>query len=521
MSNIIVSKAHGAIIVPFVPAVANIVPGAKGLMLNGKPMLAMPHDTAGTQLLRAYGIDAPAPVLHHYDWANAIQQPYDVQRRTVALLTTNKRAYVLNGFGTGKTKSALWAADWLMSQGVVRRTLVVAPLSTLTFTWAREVLQTIPHRRAVVLHGSREKRLKLCEEDADIYIVNHDGLAIVQQTLKERGDIDLVVLDELAKYRNGSAFITKTTARFVKDVPWVWGMTGGPTPNEPVDAHAQIRMLTPEHVDPSMTRFREATMLKVSQFKWVARHNAMDTVFAAMQPSVRFTLDDVVELPDLIMRFVEVAQGSKQTEVYNALLKQAKVQVASGAITAVNAGVLQTKLLQVASGWVYTNDHGVVHLDNEDRLDALIDAISQTKEKVIVFAPYTHCIKGLADEIRQAGFTVETVEGDVSKSRRDDIFNRFQNTFEPKVIVAHPGTMAHGLTLTAADTIAWFGPINDLEIFDQANARIRRIGQKKKQQILMFTGTPIERLTYNRLRSKQSTQNLLLQMFEDDTISKQ
>lgn len=104
--------------------------------------------------------------------------------------------------------------------------------------------------------------------------------------------------------------------------------------------------------------------------------------------------------------------------------------------------------------------------------------------------------------------------GDVPQQQRAQIFNAFQNSTKHKALVAHPNTMAHGLTLTAADTIIWFSPITSLEIFEQANARIRRVGQKHKQQVLMFAGTPVEKKVYATLRRKQSVQDQLLAMFE-------
>jgi len=143
--------------------------------------------------------------------------------------------------------------------------------------------------------------------------------------------------------------------------------------------------------------------------------------------------------------------------------------------------------------------------------------VLSTDRKVIVFVPFVHALDGIRKRLDDEGMDVATVSGATPKSDRDQLFNVFQNTSKVRVLVAHPQCMSHGLTLTAADTIIWFAPTTSLEIFEQANARIRRVGQKHKQQILMFQSTKAERQMYARLRAKQKVQNTLLEMFSDAT----
>ena len=250
-----ISAKHRAVGVPYRPDVANLFPSAKQVTLQGNPHIVLPHGLEETRVLRNLGYDVPAPILTHYDWAGG--SPFDVQKKTCAMLTTNPRAYVLNGMGTGKTKSALWAFDYLRSVGLAQRMLVVAPLSTLNFTWSREIFNTLPHLSSVVLHGSRAKRFERLAQDHDIYIINHDGLKVIAGELKNRKDIDVLCLDELAVYRNGGSERTKVTREVARMTPWVWGMTGSPTPNEPTDAWAQATIVTPNTVPKYFSRFRE------------------------------------------------------------------------------------------------------------------------------------------------------------------------------------------------------------------------------------------------------------------------
>lgn len=511
-----ISKSHKAIVLPVREDLENLFPAAARVTHGGNNLLVIRHGVDETRLLRNMGFDIPSPVLSHYDWCGG--SPFEVQRRTTSLMTLNRRAYVLNGMGTGKTRSALWAWHYLYTRKEAGKLVVVAPLSTLNFTWGKEIFQTLPGIKVQIIYGTKKRRLeRLADKEADIYIVNHDGLGIIAKELANRKDIDALVLDELAVYRNGGSARTKTAREVAKGMKWAWGMTGSPTPNAPTDAWAQCTVLTPDTVPKFFGRFRDATMTKITQFKYAPKPDALDRVFEAMRPAVRYTLDEVVELPDLIERTIDVEMGPKQADTYKQMEQHAKSMVDRQEITAMNAGAVLSKLLQISTGYVYTRDREVVELDNDQRLVALVDAVNSTDRKVIVFVPFVHALEGVRNRLTAQGYDVRTVSGATSKAEREQSFNLFQNTDQVKVLVAHPQCMAHGLTLTAADTIIWFAPTPDLEIFEQANARIRRIGQKHKQQILMFSATRAEKRMYAKLRSKQKVQNTLLEMFAEAT----
>ena len=509
-----VSHKHKAIIVPHNTTVRNMFPTAPQISLQGKSFLALKHQPAETFLLRKLGYDVPAPILEQYDWCNGT--PFDAQKKTAAMLTMNERAYVLNGMGTGKTKSALWSWHYLHSNGLAGKALVVAPLSTLRFTWAREIFQTLHGVRCEVLHGTKAKRIALLDDkDVDIYIVNHDGLKVIEEDVAARKDIDTLILDELAVYRNGGSQRTKITKKLAAGMKWVWGMTGSPIPNEPTDAWAQCTIVTPNTVPKYFGRFRDELMHRISQFKWIPKPDAVDKAFAAMQPAVRFTLDDIVELPEAVERYVDVELGPKQAKVYQSLVDHAHVAISNKEITAANAGAVMMKLLQVATGWVYSSDKGVISLDNDKRVEALIDAINATDRKLLVFVPFKHSLQGISKALTSESIDHAIVSGDTPAGDRAHIFNAFQNTTKYRVLLAHPQCLAHGITLTAADTVIWFAPVTSLEIYDQANHRIRRIGQKHKQLFLHLQSTPVERKIYALLQRKQRVQEKLLELFEE------
>jgi SNF2 family DNA or RNA helicase len=193
------------------------------------------------------------------------------------------------------------------------------------------------------------------------------------------------------------------------------------------------------------------------------------------------------------------------------------VEVQLKQITAVNAAVAMGKLLQVSGGWLYTGDGkgGSVALDCKPRTDMLLELIEQAERKVLVFVPFRHAISGISKVLDEAKIEHAVVHGQVSG--RDEIFNRFQNTDKYKVLLAHPQCLAHGLTLTAADCVIWYMPITSLEIYEQANARITRVGQKHRQMILHLQSTAVEKKIYSMLRGKQKIQDALLTMLADAT----
>lgn len=485
------------------------------LQLNGSSHLLIPHRPVETFMLRKFGFDVPSPILTQYDWAGG--SPFSSQKNTAAMLTTEQRAYVLSSMGVGKTKAALWAWDYLYGNGMAGKLLVSAPLSTLQFTWAREIFNTIGHRRCMVLHGNKQKRLdRLADPNVDVFIINHDGHNVILDELMARKDIDTLCIDELAVFRNPTAQRTKTMRKLAARMKWVWGMTGSPIPNAPTDVYAQAQIITPNRIPKYFGRFREDLMTKITAFKWAAKPDAVEKAFAVLQPAVRFTLDDVVELPECIERTQDVTLSAEQAKIYKALADQCYAAVQNHEITAANAGAVMNKLLQVSTGWVYTREKKIVSLNNNTRIQALIDAIYATDRKVLVFAPFKHALDGISEALTSEGIDHCVVSGDTSANDRADKFNLFQNTAKYRVLLAHPQCLAHGITLTAADTVIWFAPITSLEIYDQANHRIRRVGQTNKQLILHLQSTKVERRIYQMLRGKQRVQDQLLQLFEED-----
>lgn len=522
MTELHVSAAHKMLVVPQNTAVANMFPAAKVVDLKGKPYHLVPHKPAECFILRTMGYTVPAPILTHYDWPGQFK-PFDAQRQTAGLLTMNKRAYVLNSMGTGKTSAALWSWDYLYGNHLAKKLLVVCPLSTMKFTWAREVFNTLPHRKAVVCHhASKAKRIeRLNDPTADIYIVNHDGAKLLHDEIMKlikAGTIGVIVIDELAVYRNGQSQRTKQMKYIAAAIDWAWGMTGSPMPRSPCDVWAQCQIITPSTVPKFFSHFRDKVMTKINQFKYFPKPNAVETAYSVMQPAVRFTMDDVTELPDVVHQTRDIPMGPKQAKIYKLLASACHAALGANEITAANAGAVMMKLLQVATGWVYDNKRQTVTLDGNNRLEALIETIDEAERKVLVFVPFIHALDGISQVLTAEGIDHAVVSGQTNITERSKIFNLFQNTDTYKVLLAHPQCLAHGITLTRANVIVWYGPVTSLETYEQANARIRRIGQRHKQLVLHLQSTPVERKIYKLLENNQQVQDAFLAMFADETM---
>lgn len=508
----VISKKTKEFVITPDMALANLVP-SREVLFRGAVHAAFPHTTETTRLARNLGHEIPAPILSQYSWPTT-PPPFETQKTTAALLTMNARAYVLSEMGTGKTRAALYACDHMFLNNEIKNVLVVAPLSTLTQVWDREIYQYFPHLTTKVLHGTKAKRLKALKEHAHVYIINHDGLGVITKELMAM-KFDVIIIDEVAAFRNKSTTKWKNMKAVLTDVKYAWGMTGSPTPNEPPDAWGLAQLLTPNRAPKAKREFVRRTMNQITQFKWIAKADANDHVYDMLQPAVRFRRDDCMELPETSYKTIKIPPSKQLRDTYDNMIKKLRLAFQEGQVTAANEGVLFSKLLQISSGWVYTQNKGVVALDNNARIQELLDIYEQSSGKVICFTNFKHSTVELYERVRKK-VPCAVVHGGVAKKFRDNIFGSFQNGNDKSMIIAHPQCMAHGLTLTSANTIVWFTPTTSLEIYEQANARITRPGQTKKSLIAHLTGTPIESKIYTRLRQKASVQGALLDMFNDN-----
>jgi|TARA_R110000772_G_scaffold16607_3_gene47021 SNF2 family DNA or RNA helicase len=490
--------------------VTTIIPKSKEIDAN---QVVVNWGVEEAQALKKINIKVPSPIEGRYAWTGQFK-PMEHQKTTSAFLTMNKRAFCFNEQGTGKTASAIWAADFLMKQGLVKRALVICPLSIMDSAWRGDMFSFAMHRTVAVAHGSAERRKKILAEGTDFVIINYDGVEVVYDEVA-KGGFDLIIIDEATHYKNVQTTRWKTLNKLIGPNTWLWLMTGTPAAQGPLDAYGLAKLVNPTAVPKFYGSFRDQVMYRVTQFKWAPKETATQTVFAALQPAIRFTKDECLDLPDLVYTKREVALTKQQLKYYDQLKSRMIMELQDSEVTAVNAAVMMNKLLQISAGAVYTDDGDSLEFDISNRYNVLKEVIDESSQKVLIFVPFKHTINILVAKLRKDGVTTEVIRGDVPASKRTDIFKRFQEQPDPRVLVIQPQSAAHGVTLTAANTIVWWAPTPSLETYAQANARIHRSGQKHKCTIVQLAGSPAEKRVYKLLDEKIDVHTKVIDLYKD------
>ena len=441
-------------------------------------------------------------------------KPFDHQRKTALFFTKHKKSFCFNEQGTGKTASAIWASDYLMLQGKIKRVLVICPLSIMDSAWRNDLFDFTPHRTVAVAYGEANKRKSIIEQGTDYVVINYDGVEIVADTIK-KGGFDLIIVDEATHYKNAQTRRWKVLNKILDDNTWLWMMTGTPAAQSPLDAYGIAKMVNPNAVPRFGGTFRDMVMNKITNFKWVPKESATNTVFKVLQPAIRFTKEECLDLPSMtyVKRVVELTR--QQKKYYEQLKKKLVLEVTGEQVTAINAAVGMNKLLQISAGAVYTDDGATLEFDIKHRYKVLREVIDESSQKVLVFVPFKHTINILTDKLRADGISTEVIQGSVSAPNRTNIFKQFQEAPSPRVLVIQPASAAHGVTLTAANTVVWWSPVSSLETYAQANARVHRSGQKHKCTVVQLQGSDVERHVYRLLDNRINIHTKITDLYKE------
>ena len=500
------------------PSKYTIIPKSKVIAENnGIYEVAVKWGLDEVQVLRNLGVrNVPSPITVRYDWPGRFK-PMKHQVDTAAFLTLHKRAFVFSEPGTGKTLAALWTADYLMKTNRVRRCLILCPLSIMHSAWMQDLRNSVIHRSAIVAHHTQAtRRIEMVQGDYDFVITNYDGLNLIADEINNDGRFDLIIVDEANAYKNVSTKRWKSLQQILKPDTKLWMMTGTPASQSPLDAYGLAKLVNPTGVPKFFTAWRDVTMNKVTMFKWIPKIDAQEKIHEALQPAIRFTKAQCLDLPPVITETREVPLTPQQKKYYNMLKEQMLVKAAGETITAINAAAEVNKLLQISAGAAYTDNAEVVTFDCSPRLNVLMEALEETDRKVLVFAPYRHSIDTIYEYLTINNFKVEVIHGDIPATKRTRIFKQFQEEAEPRVLVIQPQAAAHGVTLTAADTVVFWGPVMSTETYIQCCARSDRKGQDSdKVTVIHIQGSEIERKMFKRLAERVEDNNMLVRLYEE------
>ena len=457
----------------------------------------------------------PSPMLRDYDWPGMFT-PFEHQKTTASFLSLRRRAFCFNEAGTGKTSAAIWAADYLMKLGVIKRVLIICPLSIMYSAWQADIFKTAMHRTTAVAHGSVDKRLKVIEAKYDFTIINFDGVNIIKNELKN-AYYDLIIVDEANAYKSASTKRWKTLAGLMGAATWLWMMTGTPASQSPVDAYGLAKLVSPTRVPRYATVWRDKVMHQVTRFKWMSKPTAKSDVFNALQPAIRFTKKECLDLPEVTYQTRIVPLTTQVSRYYKELKNQMIIEAAGQQISALNAASSLSKLLQISGGAVYTDGReAVVEFDISPRLSELKEVLDETSNKVVVFIPYLHTIDIVTEFLTSHGITNDVIRGSVAAKKRSDIISQFQLSVDPRVLVVQPQSASHGITLTAADTIVFWSPVMSVETYLQCIGRIDRVGQRNPCTVVHLQGSEAERRVYEMLQGKVDSHLKLVDLYKQE-----
>ncbi len=402
-----------------------------------------------------------------------------------------------------------------MNLGIVRRVLVICPLSIMKSAWQGDLFTFAIHRTCDVAYGDAKARKKIIQQGAEFVIINFDGVEIVKQEIMN-GGFDLIVIDEASAYKNTQTTRWKTIKEVTTKVRGLWMLTGTPAAQSPVDAYGLAKLINPTNVPKFYGAFRDQVMYKVGTFRWVPKPNAENVVHRALQPAIRFEKDQCLDLPDVTFVEREAPLTPQQQKYYRMLKQQMIIAAAGEQVTAVNAATSLNKLLQISGGAVYTDEREVIEFDVSNRLNAILEVIEEASHKVLVFVPFTHTIELLAAHLAKHHIQADIINGQVPVNKRHEIINKFQKEEQPKVLIIQPQAASHGLTLTAANVIIWYSPVTSVETYLQANARINRPGQKNPMTIVHIKGSEVEEKLYKMLQSNILSHTKIVDLYRSE-----
>jgi len=512
--------------------VAQHIPQAQ--RLNGA-YVAVPATLRNMQLLRILNMPVPGIMeASGYDWPiEKGRKPLAHQKLMAEFMVTHPRCFNLSDMGTMKTLATLWAADFVMSQYPKGecRAIIVAPLSILERVWSDAIFANLLSRRSCkIVYGSGEDRRKALAIPADFYIINFDGLGVgastrrrfelggVSADLAERTDIKLAIVDEASAYRDARTKRHRIARVLIGRRDYLWQLTGTPTSNGPTDAYGLAKLANNAQGE-SYGSFHNRTMMRLSQFKWIPRAGSYEEARKLLTPAIRFDIRDVWDGPPMTVQQREVALTDAQKKAMAQLKRDLQVTLGSNEpITAMNEAAARQKFIQISLGAVYDGSHDAHAIDAGPRLIELMNVIDNATGKLLVFAPLTSVIKSLKHQISKR-VVCDVVNGETPQRERSGLFEQFQRPeSDLRLLIADPGTMAHGLDLYEARTVVWYGPTDRTELYLQANRRAHRPGQKHPVTVVQIVSNKLEREIYRRLENNESLQGALLQMVREGKI---
>lgn len=451
-----------------------------------------------------------------------IPTAFDHQIHTAKFILTNKRCLVWNDPGTGKTRSVLDAySEYRQTTKLPGTMLVLCPKSIMEAAWVRDCQKFTPHLRIATAYASN--RVAAFASEADIVVTNHDAIKWLADNPQWLAGYTWMVVDESTAYKNRSAQRSRAAAKVAERFEYRILMTGTPMPNGVMDVWHQAKMVDDgERLGANFYRFRNVVCEPqqvgpaANMVQWTDKDGAADAVADQLSDiTIRYSRDECLSLPANQLSTIDITLPPKLRDLYEKFKDDALLELASGEIDAVNAAAMRTKLLQIASGAVYDSAHEYHVLDHY-RYELVAELCNQRQHTVVAFM-WQHQKEEMAKALGKLGLSYQIIDGSVTAKNGavDKIVEEFQ-AGGTRVLLIHPKSGSHGLTLTKGTTTIWPSPTDNGEWYTQFNQRIHRTGQTQRTEtILIRAADTVELRAYANLQNKVGKQLSLLDLMND------
>lgn len=433
---------------------------------------------------------------------------HEYQKYGVDFIINNPISALMLECGLGKTITTLTAvSDLMYDYFEISKALIIAPLRVALTVWKQECdkWEQLKYLRCSIAVGSVSERQKAMQSDADVYIINRENVEWLVKNYPF--DFDMVVIDELSSFKSHQSKRFRALRKVRPKFDRIVGLTGTPAPNGLMDLWAEINLLDMgERLGRYITRYRDEYFKPDKRngaivYSYKPLPDAEERIYGEISDiCVSMKAADYLEMPERVDNIVEVGMSDKETAMYKRLEKEMLLPFADGDIDAVNAASLSNKLLQLANGAVY-DENGKVKKIHSRKLDALEGLIEAANGKsVLVYYSYKHDRDRISERF------------DVSEIKDDKDISEW-NAGKIQLAIAHPASCGHGLNLqSGGSTIIWFGLTWSLELYQQANARLYRQGQKNTVVIhhIITKGTVDEKVM-TALKNKDIGQASLME----------
>ena len=443
-------------------------------------------------------------------------KPHDYQKRGIQWILEHPRCGLFLPMGAGKTVTTLTAIDLLMHDTFeVEKTLIIGPKRVIETSWPDEIQKWIQTKdfRWSVIAGTPKQREAAISRDADLYLIGKENVPWLVDCMGRDWKWDMVVIDELSTFKNPQAKRFKALKTVMPRVKRFIGLTGTPAPKGIPDLWSQIYLMDQgKRLGKTLTQFRQR-FLKPDQmsgyvvYSWSVRPNADKEIQEKISDiCMSIDMEEYASLPD-VQYLNECVDLKEDLEKYQAFRDEMVLEVGTDeTILAANAGVLCGKLLQFTSGQIY-DDQLQTKILHSHKLEALLDLMeSANGESVLIFYWFQHEKERILETLKKKGYKGTTLDNPNALKDWNDKNLDF--------LLLQPSSAGHGLNLQAGGRIAiWYSLPNwNLELYQQANARIYRQGQKEKVTIyhLLAKGT-LDQVMLKALKAKEVTQKDLLE----------